>query len=133
MQSLRRFARVIITSFLVTAFAAQPSLSAQTHVVSPTELRRQAVAATRARQHNLATVTAFLSSPKAGNALRSARIAPAQVTTAIPTLSDQELAQLTLRAEKAQADFAAGDLTERDLLLILVGLAALILVIVAVR
>jgi hypothetical protein len=58
---------------------------------------------------------------------------PERVKSAMATLSDQELAALALRSEKAQADFAAGALTDRDLLIILVGIAALILIIVAVR
>jgi len=38
-----------------------------------------------------------------------------------------------VRAEKAQREFAAGSLSDRDLLIILVCVAALILIIVAVR
>jgi hypothetical protein len=48
-------------------------------------------------------------------------------------LSDAELAQLASRAQKAQADFAAGDLSDRDLIIIILAVAALILIIVAVR
>jgi len=58
---------------------------------------------------------------------------PGRVKAAVPTLSDQELAQIASRAEKAQADFAAGTIGNRDLLLILVAIAVLILIIVAVR
>ena len=46
---------------------------------------------------------------------------------------DQELARLASRADKAQADFAAGRLEDRDLLIIVVAIAALVLLIVAVR
>ena len=53
--------------------------------------------------------------------------------TAVSALSDQELAQLAARSDKAQRDFAAGTLSDRDLIIILVALAALILIIVAVR
>ena len=42
-------------------------------------------------------------------------------------------AQLASRAEKAQADFAAGNLSDRDLLIIVLAVAALVLIIVAVR
>jgi hypothetical protein len=56
-----------------------------------------------------------------------------QVKTAVSTLNDQELAQLAARADKAQADFAAGTLSQRDLILIILGVAVLILIIVAVR
>jgi hypothetical protein len=48
-------------------------------------------------------------------------------------LSDAELAQLASRADKAQADFVAGTLSDRDLLLIILGIAALVLIIIAVR
>jgi hypothetical protein len=56
-----------------------------------------------------------------------------RVKHAVSTLSDAELAQLAARADKAQADFAAGTLSDRDLIIILVAIAALILIIVAVR
>jgi hypothetical protein len=55
------------------------------------------------------------------------------VKKAVASLSDAELAQLASRAQKAQADFAAGHLSDRDLIIILVVIAALILIIVAVR
>jgi hypothetical protein len=58
---------------------------------------------------------------------------PQQVKTAASTLNDQELSQLAARADKAQADFAAGSLSQRDLILIILGVAVLILIIVAVR
>jgi hypothetical protein len=55
------------------------------------------------------------------------------VKDAVSQLSDSELSQLSARASKAQADFAAGTLSDRDLIIILVAIAALILIIVAVR
>jgi len=55
------------------------------------------------------------------------------VTTAISSLSDQELEQMAARANKAQADFAAGNINDHDLLIILVAVLVLILIIVAVR
>ena len=69
----------------------------------------------------------------AEKALQSAHVDPTQVKQAVSSLSDQELAQLASRAQKAQADFAAGSLSERDLLIILIGIAVIILIIVAVR
>ena len=53
--------------------------------------------------------------------------------SAVSTLSDQELAQLASRANKAQADFAGGRLEDRDLILIILAIAALVLIIVAVH
>ncbi len=130
---LQQSVRVLSACILVTIFVVPPSLLAQAHVVSPADLQKEMLDASRARQRNLESVRQFLSSPRAEKALKSARMDPARVKTAVSTLSDQELAQLASRANKAQADFAAGTLSDRDLIIILVGIAALILIIVAVR
>jgi len=76
---------------------------------------------------------AFFSSEKAQQALKSVHADPKQVNNAIASLSDDELARLASRVRKAQADFAAGKLSDRDLIVILIAIAALILIIVAVR
>lgn len=128
-----RSVRVLAACILVTCLAVPPGLLAQTHVVSPADLQKEMLDATRARQHNLESVRQFLSSPRAEKALKSVHMDPAHVRTAVSTLTDQELAQLASRADKAQADFAAGRLSDRDLIIILVAIAALILIIVAVR
>ena len=125
--------RTLMAGVLVVFFAFPSNLAAQAHVVSPADLQKETAAASQARQRNLETVTQFLSSPRAQKALRSAHMDPTQVKTAVSSLSDQELAQLASRSTKAQADFAAGRIDDRDLLIILVAIAALILIIVAVR
>ena len=125
--------RVATAGGLTALFAVPQNLAAQTHVVSPAELQKAAVAATQARQHDLETIQDLFSSPAAKKALREAHMDPQQVKQAVSSLNDQELAQLAARASKAQADFAAGKLSDRDLLIILVAVAALILIIVAVR
>jgi hypothetical protein len=130
---LRQCVRVATASILVTIFAVPTNLLAQAHVVSPADLQKQMVTATQVRQRNLEAVRQFFSTPKAEKALKSAHMNPTQVKTAVSTLNDQELAQLASRATKAQADFAAGTLSDRDLLIILLGIAALVLIIVAVR
>jgi hypothetical protein len=130
---LRQSVRGVMACILATIFAVPPSLMAQAHVVSPSDLQREVLAATQARQHNLQSVQQFLSSEVAQKALRSARMDPQQVKIAVSTLSDAELAQLASRAEKAQADFAAGTLSDRDLIIIILCVAALVLIIVAVR
>ena len=124
-----------LTSYVLVVLVGLPSiLSAQTHVVNPADLQKEVLAATGARQRNMQTLTGFLSStPKAQKMLGSVGIDPAQVKTAVSSLNDQELARLAASAEQAEADFAAGRMSDRDLLWILVGIAALILIIVAVR
>ena len=125
--------RYATASFLTLVFAVPQSLVAQTHVVSPAELQRATVAATLARRQNIETIRQFFSSTAAQKALKSANMDPQRVTQAVSGLSDEELARLASRASKAQADFAAGRLSERDLIIILIAIAALILIIVAVR
>jgi hypothetical protein len=128
----RRYVPLLAAIFLL-AVSVVPQLAAQSHVVSPADLHKEAVSATQSRQQNIDTLTNALSTPKAEKALKAAKIDPAQVKTAVSSLSNAELAQLAARANNAQRDFAAGTLDDRDLLLILVAIAALILIIVAVR
>lgn len=130
---LRQSGKIVVALVLVTLCVVPSDLLAQSHVVSPADLQKQVVAATQVREQNLQTVQHFLSTATAEKALKSAQINPQQVRTAVSTLSDQELAQLAARSDKAQADFAAGNLSERDLIWIILGIAVLVLIIVAVR
>ena len=131
---LKQFARAVTACVLVTLFAIPQSLFAQAeHVVNPSDLQKAVVDASRARQQNLESLRSFFSSEKAQQALKSVHADPKQVNNAMASLSDDELARLASRARKAQADFAAGTLSDRDLIIILVAIAALILIIVAVR
>ena len=132
---LRQTFRVAVAFVLAAVFALPQNLVAETasHLVSPSELQQAVVKASAARQQNRDDVQQFLSSEQAQKALKSAHMNPEQVKTAVSTLDDAELAQLASRVHKAQADFAAGTLSDRDLIIILVAIAALILIIVAVR
>ena len=126
----------VATAFALTAvFAFPQNLVAEgaAHVVSPSDSQQAAVQASAVRQQNVEQVRQFFSSERAQKALRSAHMNPEQVKNAVSTLDDVELAQLASRAQKTQADFAAGTLSDRDLIIILVAIAALILIIVAVR
>ena len=127
--------RTLIVGVLVTLTAIPSDVFAQAsdHVVSPSDLQKATVDASRVREQNRASLNSAFSSEKAQNALKSAHMNSEQVKTAVASLSDAELAQLASKANKGQTDFAAGSMGERDLLIILVCIAALILVIVAVR
>ena len=124
-----------LTAAVLAGFAVPQSVVAQAvdHLVSPSDLQKAAVGASQQRQQNLDTLRAFLSSDKATKAMKSAHMNPQQVTEAVGSLNDEELAQLATRADTAQNDFAAGNLDNRELLIILVAVAALILIIVAVH
>ena len=132
---LKQLSRVATALLLAMVFVLPQNLVAEgaAHLVSPSDLQRAAVQASNLRQQNAEQVRQFFSSPKAEQALRSAHMNPEQVKNAVSTLDDAELARLASRAHKAQADFAAGELSDRDLIIIIVAIAALILIIVAVR
>jgi hypothetical protein len=125
--------RILLTFFLSLALAIPQSAIAQDHVVTPSDIQRAIAASSSARLKNQAQLMNFISSPEAQKALKSAHIDAVQVKNAIPTLDDNELAQLSSRAEQAQKDFAAGRMSDRDLIIILIAIAALVLIIVAVR
>ena len=127
--------RAVTAAVLAAAFAVPQNLVAQApeHLVTSSDLQKAAESASHARQQNLDTLRGFLSSREARKAMESAHMNAREVQNAIAALSDRELAQLAARADKAQSDFAAGNISDRDLLIILVAIAALILIIVAVR
>jgi hypothetical protein len=133
MSSLRTGARVAAVLVLTMIFAVPQNLLADTHVVSPSDLQKQMVETTHDRQQNLNSVRGFLSTSTAEKAMKSASIDPKKVQNAVSSLSDDELANLAQRADKAQADFAAGTLSNRDLIWIILAIAVLVLIIVAVR
>jgi hypothetical protein len=131
--SIRPFVRITIACLLAVVFFVPSDLVAQSHIVSPADLQKELVTASQTRQNDINTVQQFLSTPTAEKAMKSAQIDPRQVQTAVSTLDDQELSQLAARATKAQADFSAGAMGERDLIWIILAIALLILIIVAVR
>jgi Flp pilus assembly protein TadB len=124
-----------MVAVFLAAMAVPETLAAQAaqHLVSPDDLQKAAVDASQSRQQNLDTLNRFFSSDRAQKALQSAHINPQEVKNSVAGLSDDELAQFASRAQKAQSDFAAGNMNDRDLLIILVCIAVLILVIVAVH
>jgi hypothetical protein len=130
---LLRTVDLLFVLLLALALATPQGAIAQSHVVSAADLQRDVAAASAARQRNVAQLEGFFSSPEARQALKSNHIDYRQVKEAVPQLSNQDLARLSLLSQKAQKNFAAGDINNHDLLLILVGIAALILIIVAVR
>jgi hypothetical protein len=119
--------------FLSFALAASPSMAAQNHIVSPAKIQNDVSAASTARQQNEKQLKGFLSSKEADQRLRSAGITPEQVSNAVSQLNNADLARLAARSTQAQRDFAAGNIDNHDLLVILVGIAVLSLIIVAVH
>ena len=125
-----RFIRAMMTAVFSAALTASPALSAPQHLVTPGQLQNSAVKASQTRQRNIEEVRHFLSLPQAQKAFRQAHVNPEQVKKAVSGLSDQELAQLSSRATRAQRDFAAGALTNDELILIIVGIILLIVLLI---
>src|SRR5438132_14321428 len=75
----------------------------------PFWLQKATISAAQVRQHKQEQGNQFLASPLAQRALQHAHIESAQVKKAISTLSDEELAQMAARTQKAHTDVAAGD------------------------
>jgi len=132
---LKQFARVATTGALMSLIVLPTGLLAQDseHVVTPADMQKATADASGARQKNVETLNRFFSSDTAQQALASSHMDAQQVKSAVATLDDQELAQLATRSDKAQQEFAAGRMSDHDLLLILICIAALILIIVAVH
>lgn len=125
--------RALTAAALAIVITPAVSPQAPQHVVSPFELQQAGQQASDARQQNIETVRDFLGSPQARTALENAHINPVEVQKAIAGLNDRELSQLATRASKAQNEFSAGVLTNEDLLIIIIAIAALVLIIVAIK
>jgi hypothetical protein len=133
---MKQAVRIATACVLATIFAVPQNLVAQAaaaHLVSSADLQKAVVSETQTRQQNLEAVQGFLSSERAVKALKTAHMDPQQVKNAVANLNDAELAQMAVRANKAQADFAAGNFSDRDLIVIILAIAVLVLIIVAVR
>ena len=130
-----RHTKTILTSLIVLSILTIPQTGlaqSQSHVVPSSDIQNDMVRATRTRQGDLQKVRNLFSNESAQKALENAQIDSQQVRDAVSTLSDVELARLAARSDQLNEDFAAGRISDRDLILILVAIAVVILVIVAV-
>ncbi len=131
-RGLAAFALVSLFASSIALRAQEPARTSASsdqdmHLVSPAQLDSQLQASTDARQKEIKNLTQFLSTPLAEKAMKDAKVDPVQVRTAIPSLSDAELADLSARADHAQKDFAAG-MSNNTLLIIILVLVAVILI-----
>jgi hypothetical protein len=103
------------------------------HVVSLGDLSKDAARPAQTRQANEEAVRTLLSSDQGQKALKSAKLDYKKVDKAIGHLSDEDLSRLAERSRQAQADFAAGTLSNRDLLWIIVIALAVVILALALR
>ncbi|MGH9398378.1 MAG: hypothetical protein ACRD18_16320 [Terriglobia bacterium] len=120
---------VILCAFILVIFSASPQLQAQDHVVPESTIHQALVNSATTRQNNITQVEKFFSSQPAQAALKKGRLNLRQVENAIPSLDNQELAQLAKRTQKIQNDFAAGSLSNERLTYIVIALATAVIVI----
>ena len=125
--------RALVPAALVVTVAWPASTFAQTaanqtadqdHIVSSDALQQQVENSTADRQNHIDTINRLLSTPQAEQVMHDHHFDAQQVRSAVPTLSDRELADLSARASKAQHDFDAGVLG--------VGLLSLIIILIIV-
>lgn len=126
--------RIALIAALLLAFAVPSSIRAQAvnqdHIVSSQALDNQVQTSSAERQKNIDVLNNLVATPTAQKAMRDAKIDPQQVKSAIPTLSDKELSDLSQRATTAQQDFAAGHIGPSLFTVIILAIILIIIVIV---
>ena len=105
----------------------------QQHVVSLSDLNKDAARPAQTRQSNEEAIRTLLSSDQAQKALKSANLDYQKVDKAVGQLSDEDLAKLAERSRRVQSGFAAGHISDRDLLWIIVIALAIIVLAIALR
>ncbi|HVH69829.1 MAG TPA: hypothetical protein VNB49_01805 [Candidatus Dormibacteraeota bacterium] len=105
----------------------------QQHVVSLGDLSKDAARPAETRQANEEAVRRLFSSEQGQRALKSAKLDFQKVDKAVVQLSDEDLTKLAERSRRAQADFAAGRISDRDLLWIIVIALSIIILALALR
>jgi hypothetical protein len=129
--------RMCLGMLLVTGLTMGTSRPAsgqeKEHAVSTQDLRKDVQKASADRQVNEAAIRELLSTEQGQKALKSTGTDFTKVNHAVSQLSDEDAARLAAQSRAVQKDIAAGNLSDRDLLIIVVCIAALVLIIVAVR
>ena len=105
----------------------------QQHVVSLSDLNKDAARPAQTRRANEEAVRTLLSSETAQKALKSSNLEYQKVDKAVGQLNDEDLAKLAARSRQAQNDFAAGRISDRDLLWIIVIALAIIVLAIALH
>jgi hypothetical protein len=129
--------KVLVSMLAIAALTGLAGLPAraqdQQHVVSLSDLNKDAARPAQTRQSNEEAVRTLFSSEQAQKALKSANLEYQKVDKAVGQLSDEDLAKLAERSRRAQRDFAAGRISDRDLLWIIVIALAIIVLAIALR
>ena len=126
-------ALVLSTLFCMAGIPLQSQGQEKQHVVSLDELKKDAARPAEVRQADEAAVRNLLSTENGQKALKSANLDLQKVDKAVSQLSDEDLAKLAEKSRQAQKDFAAGRLSDRDLLWIILIIVAVLILALALR
>jgi uncharacterized protein (UPF0147 family) len=125
--------RALAVTLMMALIGTSGPIQAQDkqHVVSLSELSKDSSVPAETRQANEAAVRQLFTSEPGQKALKSANIDYAKVDQAVGQLSDEDAAKLAGRSRQVEKDFAAGRLSDRDLLIIVI-IAVLLIALIAV-
>lgn len=126
----------IATMALAMAVTAGPMLAqsqADQHVVPLSELSKDSAAPAETRRANEAAIRNLFASEAGQKALKSANVDYAKIDHAVSAMSDEDVSKISNRARELDRDFAAGNLSDHDLLVILVVALIVIILIVVLR
>jgi len=126
---MRRFLIPLVVLILIAGLLPQ-SAKAEEHIVSSSDLHKAIQDRSDSRQANFNQVDNFFRSSEAQQALREAKLDPQQVRTAISSLSDEDLARLAAKTTQAQNDFAAGNLTHKQVTYVIIAATIVLIVLI---
>src|SRR4029077_4071397 len=136
MEVRMRFGASVVATALSLSVAGVPSQlraqEAQTHVVSPNELRGDAANPAAMRRANEEAVRHLLSSDAEQQAMKSAHVDYQKIEKAIGQLDDEELGKLADRSRQAESDFAAGFISPKHLAELILVIVVVVVIIVLV-
>jgi hypothetical protein len=130
-----RNSKRLLVAFVIIAgplLVPERGRAAEDHVVKSVEFHNAILAASETRQNDIARIRTLLSSDAGKKALNSVKIDSRKIENAVTLLNDEELARLAARADKIQADFAAGALSNQELTYIVIALATAVIILVIV-
>jgi hypothetical protein len=128
-----RVCSILLAVCLVTAGSPPVRAQQKDHAVSSDQLRVDIQKSAATRHADEAAVREMFASEAGKKVLNSAGIDYQRVDQAISQVSDEDLARMAERSREVQKDFAAGRMSDRDLIIILLVVVGLILIIIAVR
>ena len=130
---LKRCLSLLGMAVLFVAAGIPARAQEKQHVVSPGELSKDAARPAQTRQANEEAVRTLLSSDQGQKAIKSTGLDYQRVDKAVSQLSDEDLTKLAERSRQVQSDFAAGRISDRDMLWIILIAVAIVVLAVALR